>query len=233
MASSSADATVKLWDLSQLRCLRSFDHHTDKVQCVQWHPVESTILLTGGFDKKVSVFDSRSLQGASSWAVDSDVECLRWDPFNSNNFVVSTESGLVQSFDVRNATAPLFTIHAHDKAVSTFDINPAIPGCLVTGSVDKTIKIWNINNNKPSMILSRNFDLGQVFSLSFNPDAPYKLGMAGSKGMVKIWDMTSNSAVRTSFQNSGYTFTTPQPSEVLPLSPLALTFLGPAHLDCG
>ncbi|KAJ9081534.1 rRNA-processing protein [Entomophthora muscae] len=218
LASSSADFTVKLWDLSQLKCLRSFDHHTDKVQCVQWHPIESTILMTGGFDKKVSVFDSRSLQGASSWNVDSDVECLRWDPFNPNTFVVSTESGLVQAFDVRNATVSLFTIHAHDKAVSTFDINSAIPGCLVTGSVDKTIKIWNINDNKPSMILSRNFDLGQVFSLSFNPDSPYKLGMAGSKGIVKIWDMTSNNAVRSSFQTSGYTFTTPQPTEAQPIS---------------
>jgi len=34
LASSSADTTVKLWDLQSLKCAHSFNHHKDKVICI-------------------------------------------------------------------------------------------------------------------------------------------------------------------------------------------------------
>jgi periodic tryptophan protein 1 len=55
LASASADTTVKLWDLSRAACLRSFAHHADKVQSAVWNPAESTVLLTGAFDKTAKV----------------------------------------------------------------------------------------------------------------------------------------------------------------------------------
>jgi periodic tryptophan protein 1 len=133
---------------------------------VQWHPVESTVLLTGSYDKTVCVFDSRSPENVNSWKVGADVESLRWDPHNPTNFYVATEDGLIRYYDVRSnqgANAPaLFTLHAHDDAVSSFDVNPLVPGCIVTGSIDKSIKIWDTADNKPRMVTSRN--LGVVSS---------------------------------------------------------------------
>jgi len=56
LASASADKSVKLWDLAQTKCLRSFSHHSNKVQTIAWNPAETTALLSGSFDKTVKVF---------------------------------------------------------------------------------------------------------------------------------------------------------------------------------
>jgi periodic tryptophan protein 1 len=141
------------------------------------------------------------------WGVESDVENVRWDPHDQNFFYVSTENGVIHYHDVRtapsdpSATKALWTLQAHDESVSSFDINPVVPGFMATGSTDKTVKLWNIEATGPSMVVSRNFDVGKVFSASFAPDqeVAFRLAVAGSRGTMHIWDTSTNPAVRKAF----------------------------------
>ena len=120
---------------------------------------------------------------------------------------MSTENGIIHYHDGRNApsdpskTKPLWTLQAHDSAVNTFDINPIIPGYLVTGSADKQVKLWNITEAGPSMVVSRDLGVGRVFSTTFAPDKEvgFRLAVAGSEGDVKVWDTSTNAAVRRIF----------------------------------
>lgn len=208
LASSSADKTVKLWDLNTTTCAKSYSHHTDKVCSLAWHPKESTVLLSGSYDRTVVAADMRSPDAkAPRWGVESDVESVRWDPHSPNHFYITTEAGLVHYHDVRNApkdpskTKPVWTLNAHDESVSSFDVNPHISGFLVTGSTDKTVKLWNITPEGPNMVVSRNLEVGKVFSTTFGPDEEvgFRLAVAGSKGTVTVWDTSTNKAVRQAF----------------------------------
>ena len=206
LLSSSADGTVKLWDLTVSKCVQSYNHHTDKVQSVAWHPTEPTVFLSGSYDKTVCVLDARSPNEVTRWKLTSDVESLRWDPHNPSNFYVALENGMIQYYDVRQAQngaggKAIFTLQAHDDAVSALDVNPLVPGCIATGSTDKSIKIWNTTDNKPSMVTSRNFELGRIFSTQFCPDSPFQLAIAGSNGKMHVWDMASNAGVRQAFRH--------------------------------
>ncbi|KAI9473342.1 rRNA-processing protein [Coemansia sp. RSA 1821] len=208
LASSSADTTVKLWDLSKGACVQSYSHHKDKVQAVQWHPSEASVMLTGGYDKRVAAFDSRVPDAISSWKVDADVESVMWDVHSPNHFFVATESGTVRYFDIRNANngkggAPVFTLTAHDEAVSAMQQHPNIAGVLVTGSADETVKVWDIRD-KPSMVLSRNPDVGSVFAAQFCPDEPMLLAVAGSNGESRVWDLATNAQVRSTFGDAAF-----------------------------
>ncbi|RDW77093.1 WD40 repeat-like protein [Coleophoma cylindrospora] len=210
LASSSADKTVKLWDLNTTKCAKSYTHHTDKVCALAWHPKESTVLLSGSYDRTVVAADMRAPDGkAPRWGVESDVESVRWDPHDPNFFYISTENGIIHYHDVRNAPSnpaaskPVWILQAHDESISSFDINPVIPGFMATGSTDKTVKLWNIQPTGPTMVVSRNLEVGKVFSTTFAPDEEvgFRLAVAGSKGTLQIWDTSTNAAVRRAFSN--------------------------------
>jgi periodic tryptophan protein 1 len=196
LASASADKTVKLWDLNTTKCAKSYTHHTDKVCSLAWHPKESTVVLSGSYDRTVVAADMRAPDAeAPRWGVESDVETVRWDPHDPNFFYISTENGVIHYHDVRNAPSspavskPVWILQAHDESVSAFDISPIIPGFMATGSSDKQVKLWNIQASGPSMVVSRDLDVGKVFSTTFAPDEEvgFRLAVAGSKGLVQIW----------------------------------------------
>jgi periodic tryptophan protein 1 len=55
------------------------------------------------------------------------------------------------------------------------------------------------------MVLSRDLDLGKIFSVQFGPneDVAMKVAVAGSAASVKVWDLTTSSAARRAFGVSG------------------------------
>ncbi|KAK2626530.1 hypothetical protein QTJ16_003705 [Diplocarpon rosae] len=208
LASSSADKTVKLWDLNTTKCAKSYNYHTDKVCSLAWHPKQTVILLSGSYDRTVVAADMRAPDAkAPTWGVESDVETVCWDPHDPNFFYVSTESGIIHYHDIRKAPSnpaaskPVWILQAHDESVSAFDINPVIPGFMATGSTDRQVKLWNIQPSGPSMVVSRDLDVGKVFSTTFAPDEEvgFRLAVAGSKGLVQVWDTSTNAAVRRAF----------------------------------
>ncbi|KAA1066976.1 hypothetical protein PGT21_011029 [Puccinia graminis f. sp. tritici] len=224
LLSASADTTIKLWDLNQapsgpsstFSAIESFQMHTDKVQSAQWNPKEATVVLSGGWDGMLKVWDTRNSGEGVEVKVDSDVECLRWDPFNPQAFIVTLDNGLIQSFDSRmlsqfsttpakKTAKPLWTLSAHDSSVSAFDISPVIPGLLVSGGVDKMVKVWNLEDKsgspKLSMVVSRDLGVGKVFSVGFCPDDPTTIAVAGSKASLQIWDLATNNGVRSVFRD--------------------------------
>ncbi|GAB0132951.1 hypothetical protein EsDP_00001371 [Epichloe bromicola] len=208
LASASADKTVKLWDLNTAQCAKSYSYHTDKVCSLAWHNTEATVLLSGSYDRTVVAADMRAPDAkAPRWGVESDVENVHWDPHDSNYFFVSTENGCVHYHDVRNApstptaTKSVWTLQAHDESVSSLDVNRTIPGFMATGSTDRNVKLWNIQPTGPSMVVSRNLDVGKVFATTFAPDAEvgFRLAVAGSNGNMQVWDTSTNAAVRQVF----------------------------------
>ncbi len=89
LASCSADKTIKAWDINKGECINTLTHHTDKVQGIRWHPTESTILLSGSFDKSVAVLDGRYPQAVTRWSTQAEVESIQWNTHNPQTFAVS------------------------------------------------------------------------------------------------------------------------------------------------
>ena len=213
LASASADQTIKLWDLTPEKCAKSYYIHSDKVCSLAWHPTESTAILSGGYDQMIIAGDMRAPEtGTRKWKVGSDIEKVDWDAHDPNYFYVSTESGTLHYFDARQSSttakrsSSIWTLQAHSAALTTFSINPHVQGYFATGSDDKSIKLWNAcdkfdSGKGPTLITSRESDVGRVFSVGFAPDETlaYRLAVAGSRGALKIWDTSSNNAVRATF----------------------------------
>ncbi|KAH7658808.1 periodic tryptophan protein 1 [Dioscorea alata] len=211
LASASADKTVKVWDMVTGKCTVTLDHHTDKVQAVTWSRYAPEILVSGSFDHTVALMDVRfNDRSPNTWQVSADVESVELDPHSEHLFAVSLDNGTVQAFDARTATSdstsgsrPIFTLHAHEKAVTSIAYNPAAPNLLATGSMDKKVKLWDLSNNQPSCVASTNPKAGSVFSLAFSEDCPFQLAVGGSKGKLKVWDILTDHGVANKFGKFG------------------------------
>eukprot|EP01117_Protostelium_nocturnum_P008762 TRINITY_DN3140_c0_g2_i1.p1 TRINITY_DN3140_c0_g2~~TRINITY_DN3140_c0_g2_i1.p1 ORF type:complete len:320 (-),score=88.99 TRINITY_DN3140_c0_g2_i1:37-996(-) len=212
LASCSADQTIKLWDLSKTSCMLTMKHHKDKVQAIQWHPVDATVLLSGAFDKTVHVADVRNPQNTRQCKLISDVECLQWNTHSPQNFFVSTEDGNVNYYDVRVLDKPIWTLSAHSKATSALSYNQSIPNFLATSSSDKNVKFWNIAEGQPKLIFSKKVKF-PVYSMSFYQDQsqPYLIALGGEgkdaedddlEGRMTVWNTRSFDPIAQAFSST-------------------------------
>lgn len=206
LASSSADKTIKIWDLVTCQAVESYNkiHNNKPVSSIQWHATDRDILLSGGYDSKVAI--SSIKQGQSKyWQVQQgeEVENVTWGK-SDNLFYCGTDSGTVYGFDIRNENKPLWKLQAHDSGISSLQSNSFVDGLLITsGMNDKIVKLWQIKENKPHMVLSRDFGVGNVLSTSFANDIEVAghVVIGGVSGPLKMWDVFSNKTIRKTFSN--------------------------------
>ena len=200
LASSSADTTVKVWDLDGGgRQLHSYSHHKGKVQQVAWNPVEATVLAMASFDRTASVTDAREAEKKriAFYGLTGEPECLLWNHLLPSTFIVSTDDGKVTSFDVRMPDKPLWRIQAHAQATTSVALSSTAEGLMATTSLDKSVKLWDmstfsIDDENVLPLSSKTMSAGQLFTCSFYPNSPYLLAAGGSKGMLAIWDISED-----------------------------------------
>jgi periodic tryptophan protein 1 len=166
LASGSADSTVKIWDISSAsgEPVVTYKHHTDKVQSVQFNPIDTTLVATGSYDRTVSLLDVRSPSSTSknnssntkSIRITADCEGLVWDPYHNELLTVLADDGRISCWDVRQFTTktPVWTfVPSSNKngGISDIAYNPHVPGLLATCStVSKTVSLWDTYSTTPS-----------------------------------------------------------------------------------
>lgn len=188
LASTSKDATVRIWDVTSRRTEEVLTGHIGSVTCVRWGGMNR--IYTSSQDKTIKMWNSKTwtclhtLSSHSHWV---------------NHLALSTDFVLRTAYHDHTGKVPETVDEKITKAKQRFEkaatTNGEVVERLISASDDNTIFLWDpANSQKPIARL-----LGhqkQVNHVTFSPDGLY-IASAGFDNHVKLWNARDGKFIAT------------------------------------
>jgi len=230
LASSSVDATVRLWDIATGETLLTLHGHPNQVNSVAFSP-DGTLLASGNGTFLGSTGSIREMEGGTPymlldgtrmplpnmvilWDVTAGTEQRRWEGFTTGMFTVAfSPEGSLLAAGSGTPTGPI------DDAVRLWDVG--------TGELEATLRerqsVWSIAFSPDGKTLAsgngagitlwdletyRGVSLGEgpARSVAFSPDGTL-LASGYPSGEILLWDTATNREKATLAEHNEIVFT--------------------------
>lgn len=188
--SGCGNGAVQVWDIAQLKCVKSAKKHSDDVLALK---LSNDRLYSGSSDATVRVWDVNTLECVDTWLGHNNwVFALEVDPRNGLVFSGSSDNSVkIWSTQTNRCTA---TLNGHSDQVRALAVSG---NQLFTGSYDCTIKVWDIRTLQCMTTLNV---FNEVFGLATSDDFVFS---GDENGTLKIWDIESRKCLHTLSEHSG------------------------------
>jgi WD40 repeat protein len=189
--SGSQDQTLKLWDISSGREVRSFQGHSHRVFSIAFSP-DGMYALSGSEDKTLKLWDInsgieiRTFKGHSKL-----VFSVAFSP-DGKYALSGSQDNTIKLWDISSGEE-IRTFVGHSSSVQSVAFSPDGKYAL-SGSKDNTIKLWDISNGREIRSFRGHTD--SVDSISFSPDGRYVLSGSRDK-TLKLWNFSTGRQIRT------------------------------------
>lgn len=191
IASFSDDKTVRLWDISNETCVTTFEQAHDayiRAGCVS--PVSPDILLSGGYDEKVKMYDTRTNKAVFEVDHGSIVSSVMFLP--TGGIFISCGGSHVKLWDAFAGGRLIAMMSTHNKPITCLRL--ACNGRrLLSGGLDRKVKIYDTTTYQT--VHSLDFPNG-VTSMAVAPDdETLVVGMVD--GILSVQRMDSDRKIKT------------------------------------
>jgi len=147
VSSASWDHTVKVWDVMQGVCVRTFMAHRQVAYAAIWAPARPMCLATVAGDAMLHIHDvaAGDMPVQSIQAHQHEILTVDWNKYNDFQVVTGSVDKTIRVFDLRNLTGPVQVLHGHQLAVRRVKTHPHSESQLVSCSYDMSVNVWDMN----------------------------------------------------------------------------------------
>ena len=194
LCSSSADKTLKVWDLQSLTSLASFKVSNNLIQGLAWDLNEESNIFCHGEGDWFTKFDIR--QAKPVWSINLGVNIESFAQSSTNSFEVflGDDNGFISVLDLKtNKLIQSKKIKAHDKSITNLSVSNN--GHLVSSSLDSFIKIYE--TSALGKITEQLTSGESLLSGSLSPDNPCIYACGSSIGEPIVWNYTNDISEKT------------------------------------
>lgn len=197
LASSGYDGTVRVWDLRGGQELRKLAGHTDSVLDVAFSP-DGHSLVSGSRDRTLrqwSVATWQHVHTLESPQPGGRIWSLAFSP-NGELLAVGHNDGPIDLWDWTRGEHRI-RLTGHTALVGKVAFTPDGTS-LASCSDDTTVRIWDVATGQERQVWAAHPI--RTMALAFRPGvsgAPPLLATGGCDDLVKLWDSTNGSCLRT------------------------------------
>ncbi|GJQ81490.1 hypothetical protein Trydic_g14645 [Trypoxylus dichotomus] len=141
----SDDKSVKIWDIATEKDISTYSEHTDYVRAGAVNENIPDIVLSGGYDNIVKMYDTRMDKAVITVNHESPVESLLFLP--SGGIFLSAGGTAIKVWDALAGGKLLGTISQHHKTITCLCLGSNNTR-LLSGSLDRHVKIYDITTFK-------------------------------------------------------------------------------------
>ncbi len=190
LASGSSDKTIKLWEPSSGKILKTLSHNNGEVFSVAFSP-DGNMLASRSAGNKLKVQltsnykKTRKLSGHSG-----SIYSIAFSP-DGTLLASGSDDHTVKLWQGKDLNSNMFL--NHDHSVYSIAFNPK-SDILASAGEHSTIKLWQVNDGVLLTTLVGHSDY--VFSVAFNPKEDL-LASGSMDGTIKLWRVSNGTLVRT------------------------------------
>lgn len=187
LISGSFDNTIKLWDVSSLKEIKTFTGHTNKVISIDFASNENTF-VSASHDSSIKI-----------WSIErtnEDVSIKRNNISHPFNIALDPTNTFIALTSLRQQIH-LFSSKDEEviKSFQAVNFNPysiswgSNGKYLAVGFLEGPIKIWNTFKNVHEPDLALEGHLGNVLSMHWSPNGKYLASSSTADGIIRIWEI--------------------------------------------